>query len=116
MAVLVGKAAPDFTAVAVMGNNDINENFTLSKHIKNKAAVVFFYPLDFTFVCPTELEDLATDCMAVWESPQSEKSSQILHRILNLQHYLAVTGNWSDFLELVGVAPQDWDQSEEGCR
>ena len=55
MAVLVGKAAPDFTAVAVMGNNDINENFNLSKHIKNKAAVVFFYPLDFTFVCPSEL-------------------------------------------------------------
>ena len=68
------------------------------------------------FVTETELEDLATDCMAVWASPQSEKSSQILHRILNLQHYLAVTGNWSDFLELVGVAPQDWDQSEEGCR
>ena len=55
MAVLVGKAAPDFTAVAVMGNNEINENFTLSKHIAGKAAVVFFYPLDFTFVCPSEL-------------------------------------------------------------
>ena len=55
MAVLVGKAAPDFSAVAVMGNNDINENFNLSKHIKGKAAVVFFYPLDFTFVCPSEI-------------------------------------------------------------
>jgi len=55
MAVLVGKAAPDFNAVAVMGNNDINENFNLSKHIKGKAAVVFFYPLDFTFVCPSEI-------------------------------------------------------------
>ena len=55
MAVLVGKAAPDFTAVAVMGNNDINENFNLSKYIKGKAAVVFFYPLDFTFVCPSEI-------------------------------------------------------------
>ena len=55
MSVLVGKAAPDFNAVAVMGNNDINENFNLSKHIKGKAAVVFFYPLDFTFVCPSEI-------------------------------------------------------------
>lgn len=55
MAVLVGKAAPDFTAVAVMGNNEINENFNLNKHIKGKAAVVFFYPLDFTFVCPSEI-------------------------------------------------------------
>lgn len=55
MAVLVGKPAPDFTAVAVMGDNEINENFNLSKYIKGKAAVVFFYPLDFTFVCPSEI-------------------------------------------------------------
>ena len=55
MAVLVGKQAPDFTAVAVMGDNDFNENFNLSAHIKGKYAVVFFYPLDFTFVCPSEL-------------------------------------------------------------
>src|SRR5512145_1084956 len=55
MAVLVGKQAPDFTAVAVMGNNEINEGFNLKKHIKGKYAVVFFYPLDFTFVCPSEI-------------------------------------------------------------
>lgn len=55
MAVLVGKQAPDFTAVAVMGDNDFNENFNLSAHIKDKYAVIFFYPLDFTFVCPSEL-------------------------------------------------------------
>ena len=55
MAVLVGKPAPDFTAVAVMGNNEMNESFNLRQHIAGKAAVVFFYPLDFTFVCPSEL-------------------------------------------------------------
>lgn len=55
MAVLVGKPAPDFTAVAVMGNNEMNESFNLKKHIAGKAAVIFFYPLDFTFVCPSEL-------------------------------------------------------------
>jgi len=55
MAVLVGKAAPNFTAVAVMGDNTINENFNLAAHIKGKPAVIFFYPLDFTFVCPSEL-------------------------------------------------------------
>ena len=55
MAVLVGKAAPDFNAVAVMGNNEINESFNLKKHIDGKYAVVFFYPLDFTFVCPSEI-------------------------------------------------------------
>ena len=55
MAVLVGKAAPDFTAAAVMGNNSIEEGFNLKTHIKDKYAVIFFYPLDFTFVCPSEL-------------------------------------------------------------
>jgi peroxiredoxin (alkyl hydroperoxide reductase subunit C) len=38
-----------------MGNNEINESFNLKSHIAGKAAVVFFYPLDFTFVCPSEL-------------------------------------------------------------
>ncbi|MFA6921482.1 MAG: peroxiredoxin [Gallionella sp.] len=55
MAVLVGKDAPDFSAVAVMGNNEINESFNLKSYIAGKAAVIFFYPLDFTFVCPSEL-------------------------------------------------------------
>ncbi|OIP06448.1 MAG: alkyl hydroperoxide reductase [Betaproteobacteria bacterium CG2_30_59_46] len=55
MAVLVGKPAPDFTAAAVMGNNSIEGSFNLKTHIKDKYAVIFFYPLDFTFVCPSEL-------------------------------------------------------------
>ncbi len=55
MAVLVGKPAPDFTASAVLGSNEINESFNLHKHIKGKYAVVYFYPLDFTFVCPSEI-------------------------------------------------------------
>jgi len=55
MAVLVGQAAPDFTAVAVMGNNEMNESFHLKSYIAGKSAVIFFYPLDFTFVCPSEL-------------------------------------------------------------
>ncbi len=54
MGVLVGKKAPDFTANAVLGNNEIKE-ITLSTVIRNKYAVLFFYPLDFTFVCPSEL-------------------------------------------------------------
>ncbi|WP_427978421.1 peroxiredoxin [Agarivorans sp.] len=55
MSVLVGRPAPDFTAAAVLGNGEIVDSFTLSEHIKGKTAVVFFYPLDFTFVCPSEL-------------------------------------------------------------
>ncbi|MRI32102.1 alkyl hydroperoxide reductase [Endozoicomonas sp. OPT23] len=55
MGVLVGKKAPDFTVPAVLGNGDIVEEFTLSEAIRGKYGIVFFYPLDFTFVCPSEL-------------------------------------------------------------
>ncbi len=54
MSVLVGKPAPDFTAPAVMGDNTVNDAFKLSA-LRGKYVVLFFYPLDFTFVCPTEL-------------------------------------------------------------
>ena len=54
MAVLVGRKAPSFTAKAVQGNNIIEE-FSLDQFIGNKYVVFFFYPKDFTFVCPTEL-------------------------------------------------------------
>lgn len=55
MSVLVGKKAPDFTVPAVLGNGTIVDEFTLSEAIKGKYGLVFFYPLDFTFVCPSEL-------------------------------------------------------------
>jgi peroxiredoxin (alkyl hydroperoxide reductase subunit C) len=55
MGVLVGKQAPDFTAPAVLGSGEIVDSYTLSEATKGKKAVVFFYPLDFTFVCPSEL-------------------------------------------------------------
>lgn len=55
MGVLVGKPAPDFTASAVLGNGEIAAKFTLSEAIKGKYGLLFFYPLDFTFVCPSEL-------------------------------------------------------------
>ena len=53
--VLVTRQAPDFTSSAVLGNGEIVNNFTFKKHVNGKAAVLFFYPLDFTFVCPSEL-------------------------------------------------------------
>ena len=55
MGVLVGKKAPVFTAAAVLGNGEIVEDFSFEAATKGKKAVVFFYPLDFTFVCPSEL-------------------------------------------------------------
>jgi peroxiredoxin 2/4 len=54
MSVLVGKAAPDFTAPAVLPSGEIVETFKLSD-LKGKYVVLFFWPLDFTFVCPTEI-------------------------------------------------------------
>jgi peroxiredoxin (alkyl hydroperoxide reductase subunit C) len=54
MSHLIGQKAPDFTAPAVLGNDEITKEFTLSK-LAGKYVVLFFYPLDFTFVCPTEI-------------------------------------------------------------
>ena len=55
MSVLVGKKAPNFDAKAVVNGGEIIENFSLSQYEGNKYVVFFFYPADFTFVCPTEL-------------------------------------------------------------
>ncbi len=55
MSVLVGNQAPDFSADAVVSGNEFVGNFTLSQFRGSDYVVLFFYPLDFTFVCPTEL-------------------------------------------------------------
>jgi peroxiredoxin (alkyl hydroperoxide reductase subunit C) len=53
--ILVGRKAPDFTAAAVLANGEIVSDFRLSDAIYRKYGLIFFYPLDFTFVCPSEL-------------------------------------------------------------
>lgn len=55
MSVLVGKKAPHFSASAVINGEEIIENFSLDQYLGKKHVVFFFYPKDFTFVCPTEL-------------------------------------------------------------
>jgi peroxiredoxin (alkyl hydroperoxide reductase subunit C) len=55
MAVLVGKKAPLFEADAVVNGGEFAEKFSLQQYIGKKHVIFFFYPLDFTFVCPTEL-------------------------------------------------------------
>lgn len=55
MSVLVGKQAPDFSVPAVLADGQIVDSFSFSQATAGKYAVVFFYPLDFTFVCPSEL-------------------------------------------------------------
>src|SRR5690606_35181015 len=55
MSVLVGKKAPDFTVPAVPGNGTIVDSYNFAEATKGKYALVIFYPLDFTFVCPSDL-------------------------------------------------------------
>ena len=55
MSVLVGKKAPLFSSKAIIDGEKIVENFSLEQFIGKKTVVLFFYPKDFTFVCPTEL-------------------------------------------------------------
>lgn len=52
---LVTRQTPNFTSPAVLGNGEIIENFILQDYIDKKEAVIFFWPMDFTFVCPSEL-------------------------------------------------------------
>jgi peroxiredoxin (alkyl hydroperoxide reductase subunit C) len=55
MSVLVGKKAPTFSAKAVINGRDIVDDFSLDQFLGKKHVILFFYPKDFTFVCPTEL-------------------------------------------------------------
>ena len=55
MSVLVGKKAPDFTAPAVMPDNKINDKFNLTTYIQGKVGILFFWPADFSVVCPSEI-------------------------------------------------------------
>ena len=55
MGILVGKRAPTFTTQAVLADGQIVDDYDFGAAIKGKYAVVFFYPMDFTFVCPSEI-------------------------------------------------------------
>jgi len=55
MGVLVGRKAPQFKAAAVLNGTEIVEEFSLDQYLGKKHVVLFFYPKDFTFVCPSEL-------------------------------------------------------------
>ena len=55
MSSLVGKKAPSFKAAAVVKGGEVVKNFSLDQYVGSKYVIFFFYPKDFTFVCPTEL-------------------------------------------------------------
>ena len=59
MSILVGKQAPLFETQAVLANGDVVDAFDFGAAIDNSYAVLFFYPLDFTFVCPSEILAMA---------------------------------------------------------
>jgi peroxiredoxin 2/4 len=79
---LVGKKAPSFKAQAVVNGGEIVTDFSLDQYVGKKYVIFFFYPKDFTFVCPTELhafqEKLAEfekrDCQVVACSTDTEQS------------------------------------------
>jgi len=80
---LVTKSAIDFTASSVLSDGEIVDDFCLSKRIKNKYAVLFFYPLDFTFVCPTELISLNNRI-----NEFAKRGSRIWRLMFNFLHYV----------------------------
>ena len=55
MSVLVGKKAPSFRAPAVVNGGEMVDGFSLEQYLGEKYVVFYFYPADFTFVCPTEI-------------------------------------------------------------
>ncbi len=82
MSVLVGKKAPSFSAPAVVNGGTIEENFSLDQYVGKNHVLFFFYPKDFTFVCPSELhafqsklaEFEARGCKVVACSTDTEES------------------------------------------
>ncbi|MCX7745235.1 MAG: redoxin domain-containing protein, partial [Flavobacteriales bacterium] len=82
MTTILGKKAPLFKAAAVVNGKDIVNDFSLEQFIGKKYVVFFFYPKDFTFVCPTELwafqekleEFKKRDCEVVACSTDTEQS------------------------------------------
>ncbi len=91
MAVLVGKEAPDFSVKAVINGNEIVDKFSLS-NFRGKYVVLFFYPLDFTFVCPTELH--------AFQDKLSEFESK------NVQLIAASVDSWYSHLAWLNTPPE----------
>jgi len=58
MVLLIGQEALDFTSPAVMPDNSINPKFNLTEHLKGRRGLLFFYPMNFAYVDPTEILEL----------------------------------------------------------
>ena len=91
MAVLVNKQAPDFTAAAAMGPNESKE-IKLSDFKGKKYVVLFFYPLDFTFVCPTEIHAFQ-DLLGEFESRNAQVIGVSVDSVNSHQAWLRTSKN-----------------------
>ncbi|MBT3208964.1 MAG: peroxiredoxin [Bacteroidetes bacterium] len=128
MVSLIGKKAPEFKANAVVNGNEIVQGFSLDQYLGKKHVVFFFYPLDFTFVCPTELvafqkqieEFEKRDVAVVGCSVDSEFSHLAwLQTDLNKGgikgvKYPVVADLSKTIAENYGVLAGEWDYNDEG--
>jgi peroxiredoxin (alkyl hydroperoxide reductase subunit C) len=125
---LVGKKAPIFNAPAVINGDEIVENFSLEQYIGNKDVIFFFYPKDFTFVCPTEIlafqEKLAEfekrGVAVVGASTDTEETHLAWLMTAKDQGgiegvtYPLVADGAKTIARNFGVLAGDWDYNEEG--
>ena len=128
MSVLVGKKAPVFSATAVVNGGEIIENFSLEQFIGKKHVIFFFYPADFTFVCPTEIlafqekmEEFEKRGVAVvgcstdsefshWKWLQTPKNEGGIQGV----KYPLVADSAMNIAENFGVLAGEYDYNEEG--
>lgn len=128
MAVLVGKKAPAFKADAVVNGGEIVNNFSLEQYLGKKHVVLYFYPADFTFVCPTEIvafqdkldvfEKLNTAVIGVsvdsafshWKWLQTEKKDGGIKGV----KYPLVADNSKTISENYDVLAGSYDYNEDG--
>jgi peroxiredoxin 2/4 len=128
MSVLVGKKAPKFHAPAVVNGGEIVENYSLDQFLGKKYVVFYFYPADFTFVCPTEIiafqnkiEEFNKRNVAVvgcsvdsefshWKWLQTEKKEGGIKGV----KYPLVSDQSKTISENYDVLAGDWEYNEEG--
>src|SRR5574344_1621252 len=134
---LVTKKAPDFTATAVLADGQIVENFNLYENIGEKGAILFFWPLDFTFVCPSEIIafskrtdefkaraiNLFGESVALRGSFLIDKDGTIRHAVIN---DLPLGRNVDEMIRMVDamlftneygeVCPAGWVKGDEGMK
>jgi peroxiredoxin (alkyl hydroperoxide reductase subunit C) len=128
MSTLVGRKAPHFSAGAVLNGGTVSSDFSLDQYIGKKHVVFFFYPKDFTFVCPSELHAFqarladfeARGCAVVACSTDTEEShwgwlqmEKAAGGIKGITYPIVADGTKTISMNY-GVLAGDYDYNEEG--